>query len=162
MNEQIRSNQVRLIDAEGKQVGIVSITEALERATQAGFDLVEVSPNAVPPVCKIMDFGKYKYELGKKEKQTKKKQHVIQVKEIRLRPKIEKHDYEFKMRHARSFIEAGNRVKATVLFRGREMAHQEFGVRILERLVKDLEDIAKVDRPIKKEGRNLIMYFVKK
>jgi len=151
-----------LIDEEGNQIGIVNISEALKRATQAGYDLVEVSPNATPPVCKIMDFGKYKYELGKKEKQTKKKQHVIQVKEIRLRPKIETHDYEFKMRHARKFIEAGNRVKATVLFRGREMAHQEFGARILERLARDLEDIAKIDRPMKKEGKNLIMYLAKK
>jgi translation initiation factor IF-3 len=109
-----------------------------------------------------MDFGKYKYELGKKEKQTKKKQHVIQIKEIRLRPKIEKHDYEFKMRHARKFVEAGNRVKATILFRGREMAHQEFGIRILERLAQDLEDIAKIDRSITREGKNLIMYLVKK
>jgi len=153
---------VRLIDENNEQVGIVNISEALKRAAQAGFDLVEVSPNATPPVCKIMDFGKYKYELGKKEKQTKKKQHVIQVKEIRLRPKIESHDYEFKIRHARKFIEAGNRVKATVLFRGREMAHQEFGERILERLVKDLEDVAKVDRQMKKEGKNLIMYLTKK
>lgn len=162
MNEQIKVSQVRLIDENGKQVGVVNTTEALESAAKAGFDLVEVSPNAVPPVCKIMDFGKYKYELGKKEKQVKKKQHVIHVKEIRLRPKIETHDYEFKMRHARNFIEAGNRVKASVLFRGREMAHQEIGVKILERLVEDLEDIAKIDRPMKQEGRNLIMYFTKK
>ena len=162
MNEQINSRQVRLINELGEQVGVVSVSDALSRASTAGFDLVEVSPNADPPVCKIMDFGKFKYELGKKEKQTKKKQHVIHVKEIRLRPKIEKHDYDFKMKHARKFIESGNRVKATVLFRGREMAHQEFGFQILERLAQDLDDIARMDKAIKKEGRNLTMFLVKK
>ena len=125
-------------------------------------DLVEVAPNANPPVCKIMDFGKYKYELSKKEKSSKKKQVIIHVKEIRLRPKIDDHDYDFKAKHARKFLEAGNKVKATVLFRGRELAYKEFGRKVLERLIEDLSDVAKIERAPVQEGRNMIMYLVKK
>ncbi len=154
--------KVRLIGADGEQVGIVAIGHALNLAADAGYDLVEVSPNSSPPVCKIMDYGKYLYELSKKEKQTKKKQHVIHVKEIRMRPKIEAHDFDFKLRHARKFLEAGNRVKMTILFKGREMAHREFGDKILERVQEELDDIAKVEREAQLEGRTLTMYFVKK
>jgi translation initiation factor IF-3 len=125
-------------------------------------DLVEVSPAAAPPVCRLMDFGKYKYELSKKEKETKKKQHVIITKEIRLRPKIEEHDFEFKVRHARKFLESGNRVKATVMFRGREMAHKEYGFQVLEKFTEALDDIAKVDREAKIEGGQLNAFYVKK
>jgi len=121
-----------------------------------------VAPNASPPVCKIMDFGKYKYELSKKEKETKKKQHVIVTKEIRLRPKIDEHDFDFKVRHARKFIEQGYRVKATVLFRGREMAHKEYGVRVLQRFEDALSDIAKVEKKASMEGGQMIMFFTKK
>jgi translation initiation factor IF-3 len=153
---------VRLIDEEGEQVGITTRAEALKRAEEAGLDLVEVSPNSDPPVCKIMNFGKYKYELAKKEKENKKKQHTIVTKEIRLRPKIEEHDFIFKMRHARKFLEAGHRVKATVLFRGREMAHREYGIRILERLREELDDIAKVENEPRMEGGQLTAYFFKK
>lgn len=153
---------MRLIDENNQQVGIVDLSDALRRAEEAGLDLVEVAPNANPPVCKIMDFGKYKYELSKKEKETKKKQHVIITKEIRLRPKIEEHDFEFKARHARKFIEQGYRVKAAVLFRGREMAHREYGVRLLEKLKEYLSDIAKVDKEPSMEGGQLIMFFSKK
>jgi translation initiation factor IF-3 len=153
---------VRLIDEEGSQVGIVHVREALQRAENVGLDLVEVSPNASPPVCRLMDFGKYKYELSKKEKETKKKQHVIVTKEIRLRPKIETHDFDFKVRHARKFLEAGNRVKATVMFRGREMAHQEFGFKIMEKFAEAVEDIAKVEREAKMEGGQLNAFFTKK
>jgi translation initiation factor IF-3 len=153
---------VRLIDEEGEQVGIITRAEALQRADNAGLDLVEVSPNSDPPVCKIMNFGKYKYELAKKEKENKKKQHTIVTKEIRLRPKIEEHDFIFKMRHARKFLEAGNRVKATVMFRGREMAHREYGVRLLERLREELDDIAKVENEPRMEGGQLTAYFFKK
>lgn len=131
-------------------------------ADEAGLDLVEISPTAVPPVCKIMDFGKYKYELAKKEKDSRKKQHVIVTKEIRLRPKTEEHDFLFKVKHARKFIEEGNRVKATVMFRGRENAHREFGEAVLERLKKELEDIAKVEKDTKFEGGQLILYLTKK
>ena len=153
---------MRLIDEEGEQVGIITRAEALKRADEAGLDLVEVSPNSDPPVCKIMNFGKYKYELAKKEKENKKKQHTIVTKEIRLRPKIEEHDFIFKMRHARKFLEAGHRVKATVLFRGREMAHREYGIRVLERLQEELDDIAKVENEPRMEGGQLIAYFFKK
>ena len=134
----------------------------MRQAAEAGLDLVEVSHNADPPVCKIMDFGKYKYELAKKEKETKKKQHVIVTKEIRLRPKIEEHDFEFKMRHARKFLESGFRVKATVMFRGREMVHREYGTILLDRMKNELEDIAKIEKDAKMEGGQLIMYMTKK
>ncbi len=125
-------------------------------------DIVEVSPNSDPPVVKIMDFGKYKYELAKKEKETKKKQHVIVTKEIRLRPKTEEHDFEFKVRHAIKFINAGNRVKATVRFRGRENAHREYGERVLQRFVEELDDVAKVESEMKMEGGQLVVFFLKK
>ncbi len=131
-------------------------------ARDAGLDVVEVAANANPPVCRIMDFGKYKYELSKKEKQAKKKQTIITVKEIRLRPKIEAHDYEFKMKNARKFLEAGNKVKATVMFRGREMMHKEFGRKVLERMIEDLSDISKIASSPTMEGRFMTMYLVKK
>ncbi len=140
----------------------MTVDRALELAAQAGLDLVEVAPNSTPPVCKIMDFGKYLYEVSKKEKLTKKKQHVIHVKEIRLRPKIDAHDYETKRNQIRKFIEAGNRVKVTVMFRGREMAFQEFGMKIIERLAADLEDVAKLEREPQPENRTIIVYLVKK
>lgn len=141
---------------------MVTLKNALQRAQDAGLDIVEVSPNSKPPVCKIMDFGKYKYELAKKDKENKKKQHVIVTKEIRLRPKIEEHDFQFKLRHARKFIEAGNRVKATVMFRGREMVHKEYGVKVLERFTEEIDDIAKIEKAAKMEGGQLIAYFTKK
>jgi len=124
--------------------------------------LVEISPNSTPPVCKIMDYGKFKYELAKKEKETKKKQHIVVTKEIRLRPKIEEHDFEFKLRHARKFLESGHRVKATVMFRGRENAHKEYGERVLDRFSEGLDDIAKIDKEAKLEGGHLVMFFTKK
>lgn len=143
-------------------MGIVPIKKALEMAQEVGLDVVEVAANAKPPVCRIMDFGKYKYELSKKEKQAKKKQTIITVKEIRLRPKIEAHDYEFKTKAARKFLEAGNKVKATVMFRGREMMHKEFGRKVLERMIEDLSDISKVASSPTMEGRFMTMYLVKK
>jgi len=161
INHQIRVPKVRLIGAEGSQVGIVSLQEAQAAAEAAGLDLVEIAPQADPPVCRIMDFGKYKYELGKKEKDSRKKAAVIQVKEVRFRPKIEEHDFNFKSKHMRSFLEKGDKVKATVTFRGREMVHREFGEAVINRLVEALADIAKVERQVQ-EGRNLVVYFVKK
>lgn len=131
-------------------------------ARNRGLDLVEVSSNTTPPVCKILDFGKYKYKQSKKEKVTKKKQHVIHVKEIRFRPKIEDHDFQFKTSHARKFIEKGNKVKATVRFRGREMAHQEFARTLLDRMAAELEDIAKIEKEAEMEGRTMVMYLAKK
>lgn len=141
---------------------MIDTSEAIETARNQGLDLVEISPDASPPVCKIMDYGKYKYQQSKKEKDTKKKQHVIHVKEIRLRPKIEAHDFNFKVSHARKFIEKGNKVKATVLFRGREMAHKEFAKTLLERMANELEDIAKIEREAVMEGRMMIMFLTKR
>jgi len=162
INEEIGVPSVRLIDAEGQQVGIVDTAEALRRAEESGLDLVEVSPNAKPPVCKIMDFGKFKYELAKKEKENRKKQHVIITKEVRFRPKTDEHDFEFKVRHARKFLEAGHRVKATVMFRGRENAHREYGQRVLDKFKKSLEDIAKIEKDSKLEGGQLVLFMTKK
>ncbi len=141
---------------------MVSRSDALRRAESAGLDLVEVSPNSAPPVCKIMDFGKFKYELSKKEKETRKKQHVISTKEIRMRPKIEEHDFEFKIKHARKFLLEGDRVRASVQFKGREMIHQEFGRKILERFIEGLQDIAKTEKDPVMEGGQLVVFFVKK
>lgn len=131
-------------------------------AEETGLDLVEVSPNSEPPVCKIMDFGKYKYELSKKEKLVRKRQHVIHIKEIRLRPRIEEHDYEFKVKNARKFLDQGNKVKFNVMFRGREMAHQEFGKDLLNRIIDELEDVAKPENTPQLEGRNMVLFLVKK
>ena len=124
--------------------------------------MVEVAPNATPPVCKVMDFGKFKYEQDKKEKLAKKKRHEIVVKEIRLRPKTEEHDFNFKLKHAREFLLEGNKVKVTLIFRGREMAHVDYGKRVIERFKQEIEDIAKVEREPVLEGRNMIMYLIKK
>ena len=140
----------------------MKIKEANELAVEQGLDLVEISPNSEPPVCKIMDFGKYKYELSKKEKLVKKKQHVIHIKEIRLRPSIENHDFEFKLKNARKFIEQGNKVKFNVIFRGRELAHQEFGKQLLGRILEELEDIARAENIPRVEGRNMVLYLIKK
>jgi len=129
-------------------------------AEQEGLDLVEISPDAKPPVCKVLDFGKFRYEISKREKDSKKKQHVIILKEIRLRPRTEDHDLEFKIKHARKFLEQKNKVKFTVMFRGREMAYKEFGEKLLDRVVEKLEDIAKVETDKKFEGRSLTMTFV--
>lgn len=162
VNDQIRVAKVRLIDPEGEQVGIVDTGKALQMAKQMELDLVEVAPNAKPPVCKIMDYGKYRYQLSKKEKDMKKKQQSGGIKEIRLRPKIEDHDFNFKIKHIRKFLESGNKVKATIVFRGREMVHQEFGMQVFERMMEALSDIAKVDRKPQLEGRNLVTFLVKK
>jgi translation initiation factor IF-3 len=148
---------VRLIGPEGEQIGILPIGEALDRARDYGLDLVEVAPNSRPPVCRIMDFGKYKYELAKKDKQAKKKQHAFQLKEMRYRPKIDDHDYNFKTKHVREFLEAGSKVRVFVMFRGREMTHQEFGRKILDRVAADLGDIAQIDVEPKMEGYTMSM-----
>lgn len=151
-----------MIDTTGEQIGIVPTREALRMALEKGFDLVEISPTAKPPVCKIMDYGKYKYELNKKAKNAKKKQHIIQMKEMRLRPKIEEHDYQFKLKHIQGFLEEGNKVKVFVEFRGREMAHQEIGQKIIQRLEEDLKDLGIIEQKAKMEGRNLSLTFMPK
>ena len=158
----IRIPEVRVIDDNGEQLGVMTTEDARKAAEERGLDLVEIAPNVRPPVCKIMDFGKFKYELAKKEKENRKKQHVIVTKEIRLRPKTDDHDFEFKTRHARKFLEQGNRVKATVMFRGRENAHREYGEQVLERFKQSLEDIAKIEKDTKLEGGQLIVFLTKK
>jgi translation initiation factor IF-3 len=138
----------------------VPVEKGQQLADEEGLDLVEISPDATPPVCKVLDFGKYRYEISKKEKDSKKKQHVIVLKEIRLRPRTEDHDLEFKIKHARKFLEQKNKVKFTVMFRGREMAYKEFGEKLLDRVVEKLDDIAKIEMDKKFEGRSLTMTFV--
>jgi len=145
-----------VIGPDGEQIGIVPTEKALELAEEEGLDLVEVAPQANPPVCRIMDYGKYKYEESQKAKRAKKKQHVIQVKEIKLRPKIEDHDFEFKLRHARKFLSKNNKVKVTLMFRGREITHADLAIALMERFVENLEEDGIVESPIKKEGRNLV------
>jgi translation initiation factor IF-3 len=138
----------------------VPIEKGQQMAEQEGLDLVEISPDAKPPVCKVLDFGKYRYEISKKEKDSKKKQHVIILKEIRLRPRTEDHDLEFKIKNARKFLDQKNKVKFTVMFRGREMAYKEFGEKLLDRVIEKLEDVAKIEADKKFEGRSLTMTFV--
>ncbi|UCC45850.1 MAG: translation initiation factor IF-3 [Candidatus Zixiibacteriota bacterium] len=157
VNTRIKVSPVRLIGPSGEQIGILPIGEALDRAREQGLDLVEVAPNSRPPVCRIMDYGKYKYELAKKDKISKKKQHSVQMKEMRYRPKIDDHDYRFKTNHVREFLESGSKVRVFVMFRGREMTHQEFGRRILDRVRGELEDIAQVDVEPKMEGYTMSM-----
>lgn len=157
MNREIGARMVRLIDAEGEMLGVVPIREALMTAEEAGLDLVEVAPQAEPPVCKLLDYGKFKYEAQKKANEARKKQKVIDVKEIKMRPNIDDHDYDVKLRNARRFMEEGDKVKVTMRFRGREMAHQDIGMNLLSRVRTDLDDIGKVEMLPKLEGRQMIM-----
>jgi translation initiation factor IF-3 len=149
--------RVRLVDERGRMVGVVGRNEALAMAAEAGLDLVEIAPNADPPVCKILDFGKFKYEEQKKKNEARKKQKVIEVKEIKLRPSIDDHDYDVKMRSMNKFIEEGDKVKVTMRFRGRELAHQELGMNVLMRVRDDLEQIAKIEQMPRMEGRQMTM-----
>lgn len=162
VNEMIDVPEVRLIDHNGENVGVVSYENALERAEQVDLDLVELSPNANPPVCKILDFGKYKYEAQKKANVARKKQKTIEVKEIKMRPGIEMHDYDVKMRSIHRFITEGDKVKVTLRFRGREMVHQDRGMNVLQRVREDLGEIAKVEQFPKMEGRLLTMVVAPK
>jgi translation initiation factor IF-3 len=157
VNDRIRISPIRLIDDEGEQVGIVPTDEARRMARERGMDLVEVAPNARPPVCKLMDYGKHKYEQARKLREARKKQHNIHVKEVKLRPRIETHDLEFKMRHARRFFEEGDKVKFTLMFRGREVTHPELGIRLLEQVKGELGDVAAVETAIAREGRTMTM-----
>jgi translation initiation factor IF-3 len=159
-NEDIAVLEVRLIDEEGGQVGVVSIQDARAKATAAGLDLVEVAPNMKPPVCKILDLGKLKYEAQKKKSETRKKQKTIDVKEIKFRPNIEQHDYDVKMRAMRKFLDGGDKVKVTLRFRGREMVHQHLGLRVLERVRDDIDEEAKVEQMPQLEGRQMTMILV--
>ena len=157
VNNEIDSRSIRLVDEDGEMVGVVSLKEGLEMAREAGLDLVEVSPNADPPVCKILDFGKFKYESQKKKNEARKKQKVIEVKEIKLRPNIDDNDYMIKMRSMKKFLEEGDKVKVTLRFRGREMAHQDLGMKVLDRVREELDTLAKVEQFPKMEGRQMVM-----
>ncbi len=157
VNKDISSAQVRLIDQEGENVGVVATHDALERAEMAGMDLVEISPGADPPVCKILDYGRYKYEDQKKKNEARKKQKIIDVKEIKMRPNIDQHDYDVKLRSINRFIGEGDKVKVTLRFRGREMVHQELGLKVLNRVREQVDEIAKVEQFPKMEGRQMIM-----
>lgn len=153
----ITSPQVRLVDENGEQVGVVSVADALRRAADAGLDLMEVSPNADPPVCKILDYGRFRYEAQKKKNEARKKQKIIEVKEIKMRPNIDTHDYEVKMRAIHRFIDEGDKVKVTMRFRGREMVHQDLGKQVLDRVREEMGEKAKVEQFPKIEGRQMTM-----
>ncbi|NSW86317.1 MAG: translation initiation factor IF-3 [Syntrophobacteraceae bacterium] len=157
VNERIRSSEVRVIGQDGQQLGVLSLKKALELAAQEELDLVEVAPNADPPVCKIMDYGKFKYQQSKRTQEAKKKQTVIQVKEVKIRPKTDEHDLQVKIRHVRRFLAQKDKAKVTILFRGREIAYTDQGTKVLERVKEELQDEAVVEQPPKMEGRNMVM-----
>jgi translation initiation factor IF-3 len=162
VNKRIRAKEVRLIDADGKQLGVVPFMEALETAKTQGLDLVEVAPNVTPPVCRIMDYGRYKYQQSKKLQEAKKRQSTFQVKEIKLRPRTGEHDFQVKMRHAKRFLDHRDKVKITVIFRGREMAYTNLGKALLDRVVEQTEEFAVVEQEARREGRILVMVLAPK
>ncbi|RMF45301.1 MAG: translation initiation factor IF-3 [Deltaproteobacteria bacterium] len=157
VNERIRAREVRVVTDDGEQLGIMDVPSAMEAAAERGLDLVEVAPNSNPPVCRIMDYGKYKYQASKKAAEAKKKAAKVDIKEVKLRPKTEEHDYNVKVRNARRFLEAGNKVKVTIMFRGREVTHPEFGRRLLERVAEDVKDLGQVEMMPKMAGRFMTM-----
>ena len=162
VNEDIRVREVQLIDQDGVNRGATPIQDALALAQEAGLDLVEIAPNSTPPVCKLLDYGKYKYQAQKKAAEARKKQHVVEVKEIKLRPMIDDHDYDVKMRAMQRFFEEGDKVKITLRYRGREMAHQEIGTRLLDRVKADVAELAKVEQDARFEGRQVVMVLAPK
>lgn len=155
VNREIRAPTVRVISQTGEQIGLLTIREAIQRAEEAGLDLVEIVPGSNPPVCKIIDYGKYRYDQTKREKESKKATHQIKVKEVKFKPNINEHDLLTKLRHARDFLEKGNKVKITCMFRGREMIHPEFGERVVQKVIDELEEVATVEAPMKMFGRIL-------
>jgi len=157
INREIVSPSIRLVDHNNNMVGVTSVAEALKMAENAGLDLVEISPNAAPPVCKVMDYGKYRYEIQKKANEARKKQKVIQIKEIKLRPTIDKHDLEIKLRHVSEFIQEGDKVRISMRFRGREMDHMNIGRAVLDRVVEHLHDTVKIEQSPKQEGKQIVM-----
>lgn len=157
INREIKSKEVRLINYNGENLGVVSITEALKIAQEVGLDLIEISPQVTPPVCKVLDYGKYKYEMQKKKNEAKKNQKVVNIKELKLRPMIDTHDYEVKVKQAKKFLEQGDKVKFTMRYKGREMSANDMGKEILNRLIEDLEGIGKVDSAPKLEGKQMFM-----
>ncbi len=159
MNDQIRAREVRLIAEDGTQLGILPLREAARIAAERGLDLVEVAPSAVPVVCKLMDYGRFKYEQAKKDKEARRHQRSQDLKEIKLRPRIDTHDLETKVRNARRFLEEGHKLRCTIMFRGREMAHTDRGLQVLDRVRQALEDVGKVEQEPRLEGRNMVMVF---
>ena len=160
INQRIRIKEVRLIGSEGEQIGVVQTSDALQKAQEASLDLVEVAPSAKPPVCRIMDYSKYKYEQEKKTKEARKNQKIIHLKEIKIKPRIEEHDYQVKLHHLKRFLERGDRAKLTMVFRGREMSHVEIGRKVIERAISDLVDIGEVEKGPTRDGRNIMVFFV--
>lgn len=159
---EIKAAEVRVIDAGGKQIGILPLKEALKIAEEQGLDLVEVAPNSSPPVCRIMNYGKYKYQQSKRLQEAKKHQTVIHIKEVKVRPRTEEHDFQFKLRHVKRFLDEGNKVKISLLFRGREIAHPEFGKNLLNRFIEELKDLMIVEQAPRLEGRNMVMLLAPK
>ena len=159
INEQIRDREVRVITADGEQLGIMSAKEALKKAEEKNLDLVKIAPNAKPPVCKIMDYGKYRFEQAKREKEARKNQKVVEIKEIRLSLKIDTPDFETKAKHAEKFLKAGNKVKVSIRFRGREMAHPELGLASMEKFAEACKEFSTVEKPAKLEGRQMLMFL---
>ena len=159
INEEIRDKEVRLVAADGEQLGIMSAREALEKAEEASLDLVKISPNAVPPVCKLMDYGKFKFEQTKREKEARKNQHVVEIKEVRMSPSIDSNDFNVKLRNAQKFLADGNRVKVSIRFRGREMAHTEIGRDLLLKFAEQCAEVANMDKSAKLEGRMMSIFL---
>ena len=162
INEQIRDKELRVIDSDGNQLGIMSLRQALEIAEQKNLDLVKIAPQANPPVCKIIDYGKYRFEQAKREKEARKNQRVVEIKEVRLSLNIDTHDFETKRNHALRFISEGNKVKVSIRFRGREMGHPELGQEIMQRFADAMSEVANVEKPAKLEGRNMLMFLAPK
>ena len=162
INEQIRDKELRVIDADGTQLGIMSLRQALEIAEQKNLDLVKIAPQANPPVCKIIDYGKFRFEQAKREKEARKNQRVVEIKEVRLSLNIDTHDFETKRNHALRFISEGNKVKASIRFRGREMGHPELGLDIMKRFADAMSEVANVEKPAKLEGRTMLMFLAPK
>ena len=162
VNQYIRSSEVRVINPEGKQLGIIPLKEALKIAQEEGLDLVEVAPNSSPPVCRIMDYGKFKYQQSKKAHEARKSQTTIQVKEVKMRPKTEEHDFQYKLRHIKRFLMDGNKAKVHIIFRGREITHSDMGMQILNRIAEEVEEIGIIEQKSKLEGRNMAMIIAPK
>jgi len=162
INWDIRAPEVRVIDADGKQVGILPLKEAMKIAEEKGLDLVEVAPNSQPPVCRVMNYGKYKYQQNKRIQEARKHQTLIHVKEVKVRPRTEEHDFQTKLRHVKRFLDEGNKVKISILFRGREIAHPEFGKEMLNRFVEGVKDLTVIEQAPRLEGRNMVMILAPK
>lgn len=162
INWEIKAPEVRVIDPDGNQVGVLPVKEAIKIAEERGLDLVEVAPNSQPPVCRIMNYGKYKYQQSKRTQEARKHQTVIHIKEVKVRPRTEEHDFQFKLRHVKRFLDEGNKVKISILFRGREIAHPEFGKELLNRFVEGVKDVTVIEQSPRLEGRNMVMILAPK